>query len=107
MREFMTLDSYQRKALETDCVHENALVYAVLKLNGEAGEVAELLGKSLRPSACQEGLKHKMLLELGDVLWYVAKIANELGYTLSEVADANLQKLQARKENGTLLERKA
>ena len=41
-------------------------------------------------------------LELGDVLWYVAQLASELGYDLEQVADANLQKLSSRASRGRI-----
>lgn len=78
--------------------------YVALKLNGEAGEVAEHIGKAIRDddgiitSERREKLKH----ELGDVLWYVAALAQELGFDLSDIADANIAKLHARKAAGTL-----
>lgn len=40
--------------------------------------------------------------ELGDVLWYLAMSADALGYSLSEIADMNLDKLRGRKERGTI-----
>ena len=43
-----------------------------------------------------------MAAELGDVLWYVAAVAQELGVSLADVAQANLDKLASRKARGTL-----
>ena len=40
--------------------------------------------------------------ELGDVLWYLTRSANELGYSLVDVAEINLIKLTSRKERGVL-----
>jgi NTP pyrophosphatase (non-canonical NTP hydrolase) len=40
--------------------------------------------------------------ELGDVLWYVAQIATELGTDLETVARVNIMKLGDRKERGVL-----
>lgn len=89
--------------------------YTTLKLNGEAGEIAEKIGKIMRddhPLAEQlEGASEMvisrerradLLLELGDVLWYVAALAKELDYDLAEVANANLDKLRSRQRRGTL-----
>jgi NTP pyrophosphatase (non-canonical NTP hydrolase) len=45
-----------------------------------------------------EGLK----LELGDVLWYVAQLASELGLDLDQVAQANLDKLASRAARNVL-----
>jgi NTP pyrophosphatase (non-canonical NTP hydrolase) len=41
--------------------------------------------------------------ELGDVLWYVALIAQRCKTSLSEVADMNITKLTKRQQEGTLL----
>jgi len=40
--------------------------------------------------------------EIGDVLWYVAQFCTEIGLDLEEVAQSNLDKLNSRKERGTL-----
>jgi NTP pyrophosphatase (non-canonical NTP hydrolase) len=94
------------------------LIYCALKLSGEAGEVADNVGKALRDDEWIELFTaqdtkfntynmtfdrvDKIKLELGDVLWYVSQAAKELGFTLEEIAQANLDKLAARKDNGTL-----
>jgi NTP pyrophosphatase (non-canonical NTP hydrolase) len=43
-----------------------------------------------------------MATELGDVLWYVAQLASELGLELEEIAEANLEKLASRQARGVL-----
>ena len=89
------------------------LMYAALKLNGEAGELAEHVGKAMRDEgfgehhvSCTSILaperKEAIVKELGDVLWYTAAIARELGLKLSEVAHGNLDKLCSRGERGKL-----
>lgn len=102
----MTLIEYQVLARST-AIYPNreslmGLVYTVLKLNGEAGEVAEKLGKFLRDGGVPAELYEKLRLELGDVLWYVANAAAECGFTLEEIAQANLDKLVSRASRGKL-----
>lgn len=83
------------------------LIYTMLGLNGEAGEAIEQIKKMMRNDGGK--LTHerheKLKLELGDVLWYLAAAANEMGLSLSAIARANISKLSERKENGTLKER--
>lgn len=67
-------------------------VVAVMGLAGEAGEVVEPLKKFFRDGKEPQGL----LLELGDVLHYLTAIAHMHGYTLQQVADANIAKLAER-----------
>jgi NTP pyrophosphatase (non-canonical NTP hydrolase) len=108
------LDEYQRDAGHVSTWAPGGskpLAYYALKLNGEAGEVAELVGKVWRGDFGPfehdpaEGfrqnpeLKAKLVKELGDVLWYVQHIAARLDVPLSEVALANITKLQARVDN--------
>lgn len=93
--------------------------YVALKMNGEAGEFAEHLGKAIRDDRYGQptafvgscGDEHVKLTperrellkkELGDVLWYVAAGAAELGVSLEEIAQANLHKLASRAARGTL-----
>lgn len=97
----MDMDAYQEKAWETCCYPETKLTEdLVLGLCSEAGEVAGLLKKSHRDGA--EGLRDKIALELGDVLWYVASIAHDFDLDLSDVAVRNLLKLQDRARRGAI-----
>lgn len=81
-----------------------ALQYVVLGLNGEAGEVAEQIKKAMRNDGGEitperlDALKK----ELGDVLWYVSRLAGELDTNLAEIAQMNVEKLYARKDNNNL-----
>jgi NTP pyrophosphatase (non-canonical NTP hydrolase) len=86
----------------------DALSYLALGLNGEAGEVANDVKKALRNKikiSCDPTLIKKLALELGDTLWYLTRMANELGYTLSDIQEMNIEKLLKRREEGTLKNR--
>ena len=108
----MDLNNYQKKAVSTAIYPEEyRIVYPTLGLNGEAGEVAEKVKKHIRQDVYTGGVHDKELIyqfklntakELGDVLWYVANLAHDLGYTLSEIAEMNIEKLADRKEKGKL-----
>lgn len=71
------------------------LTYSVLALCGEAGELANKLKKSLRVNATPDPAV--LADELGDVLWYAAAVAYDLGIGLETVAQMNLDKLEARR----------
>ena len=101
----MDLNEYQTKAAEFAVFPKTlGLIYPVLGLVGEAGEVAEKLKKIIRDNEgwMSEEQKHEFAKEVGDVLWYIAAIASGLGYTLSDIADMNLGKLQSRKSRNVL-----
>ena len=86
----MELNSYQIEAHKTS-LHEMPVIYPVIGLLGEAGEVADKVKKLIRDKGYKPGdiIDHKdkeaIMLELGDVLWYVSEIANNLDITLEEV----------------------
>lgn len=84
--------------------HIDPLVYATLKLNGEAGEVAEKIGKLYRDNdgKMDDLIRFQTLHELGDVLWYVAAMAQLIGYSLDDVAQCNIAKLKDRLNRGVL-----
>jgi len=105
----MEFAQYQTKAYDTAIYpDEIAIVYLTLGLASEAGEVAGKIKKILRDSPPEEYAdvldKSKAALseEIGDVLWYAANLATELGLDLSAIAQSNLHKLQSRKERGVL-----
>jgi NTP pyrophosphatase (non-canonical NTP hydrolase) len=78
---------------------DTGLAYVALGLAGEAGEFAEKVKKKLRDGTWSPVLAAK---ELGDVLWYIAAACDELDVSMDYIAQQNLEKLAARKENGTL-----
>jgi NTP pyrophosphatase (non-canonical NTP hydrolase) len=101
----MELSEYQRESRRTaEYPREAWLVYPGLGLAGEAGEVAEHVKKAVRDDGGQvsEERRTAMSKELGDVLWYVAQIASELGLELEEIARQNLDKLRSRQRRGVL-----
>ena len=101
----MDLSDYQRLSRRTaEYPRNDWLAYPALGLAGEAGEVAEHAKKAIRDDAgtVSDERRAAMAKELGDVLWYVAQLASELDLDLSEIADANLQKLLSRQRRGVL-----
>ena len=95
------------------------LAYCALKLNGEAGELAEHVGKAMRddnlmePQLDETSLalrdnkltperRELILKEIGDCLWYLSALCRELGTTLSVVALMNLRKLYSRQQRNAL-----
>lgn len=102
----MDINAYQAAARRTAAypdVGQNP-VYPTLGLTGEAGEVADKVKKVLRDreGVFDDPTREAIKLELGDVLWYVAQLASELGYDLEEVATANLNKLASRAARGRI-----
>jgi len=103
----MNLNEYQtlavRSAFYPGMCTMKGVTYLALKLNGEAGEVAEKIGKCLRDDngILTPERRSALILELGDVLWYLANLSEELQTSLTDVAEANLKKLASRKERGT------
>ena len=90
---------------------ERALSIATLGLLGESGEVAEKIKKRMRgdeahnpqdpDEASQYGLG--IAKELGDVVFYVTWLANYFGFSLDDVVNQNMAKLEDRlSRNGTV-----
>lgn len=101
-----TFNEYQRRTGETAIFpKDKALEYLTLGLASEAGEVAGKVKKIFRDKG---GLvtnedRADLAAELGDVLWYVAQLADFLDYDLVEIAEGNLNKLKSRSARGVLI----
>lgn len=101
----MTLDEYQKKALSTNINPGTHIFFdRMFGLVGESGELADKVKKWIRDDNADWAKLDKpmMMDELGDVLWYVATLAETLGYGLNEVAQHNVNKLASRKTRGKL-----
>ena len=101
----MTLNEYQHHALETAIYPENRrIIYPTLGLTGEAGEVADKVNKVIRDDheTFTDEKRREIVKEIGDVLWYCATLAHDLGYALDDVAQMNVDKLRSRMERHIL-----
>jgi len=71
---------------------------------GLSSEVGELMGERVDELRVDKGtpgdINYRMASELGDILWYVAMIAHKRGYTLSQIMDMTIDKLDDRERNG-------
>ncbi|MDQ2747586.1 MAG: nucleoside triphosphate pyrophosphohydrolase family protein [Acidobacteriota bacterium] len=96
----MNFKDYQAEAKQT-ALYPNRLKnleYPTLGLTGEAGEVANIVKKIQRDfgGVINDEIRTKLKDELGDVLWYISACADELGLTLEEIAEYNVEKLAKR-----------
>jgi NTP pyrophosphatase (non-canonical NTP hydrolase) len=101
----MTLDEYQKRALSTNINHDTHVFFdRMFGLVGEAGELANKVKKWIRDDKADMAKLNKddFISELGDVLWYVATLAETVDFSLDEVAQRNLDKLASRKNRGKL-----
>jgi NTP pyrophosphatase (non-canonical NTP hydrolase) len=100
--EFSEYQRFSRRTAEYP--REAWLTYPALGLAGEAGEVAEHAKKAIRDDAgmVTDERRSAMAKELGDVLWYVAQLASELGLEMDQIARDNLEKLFSRQRRGVL-----
>jgi NTP pyrophosphatase (non-canonical NTP hydrolase) len=97
------LDDFQKFFVEHQknykVAEQNRLAVLALGLSGECGEVTELIKKHLRDGRIDS---FKISEELGDVLAYLAILADYYGYTLEEIAQTCISKNKRRTKEGTL-----
>lgn len=106
----LTFSDYQTAATETadyPLLGENAL-YPAVGAAGEAGELLEKVKKLWRnrgtfnPKEFTPEEMSAVVKEAGDVLWYLAALANEIKVPLGEIAVINLDKLRDRQKRGVI-----
>ena len=104
----MNLKEYQKESIKNIIYPRNtqieAISYCGLGLAEEAGEVVGKIKKIIRDNngMITTDRVEAISLELGDVMWYVAALANELNLDLEDIAIKNVEKLNKRVEKGTL-----
>ena len=102
----MDFDNYQKEARKT-AIYPNKdknFIYPTLGLVGESGEVAEKIKKILRDKNGTFDKESKLAIkkELGDVLWYLSNLCDELEFSLDDIAKINLEKLNNRLSRGEI-----
>ena len=121
----MELNEYQKRAMTTCMESSNNFSYMMLNLVGEVGELSSKIAKQIRKEkisvhenlfveeysstkSLKDGdeyfkdLDLELKKEAGDILWQLSGLCDVLGWDLEDVAEMNLDKLQARKKNGTI-----
>ena len=103
----MNMDEYQIAAESTSILNGkpfdvHTILYRTLGLVGEAGEIAEKVKRVLRDGRNPSEMREDIKKELGDVLWYLAMLAQAFDLSLGEVARVNIHKLASRQERGVL-----
>lgn len=116
----MKMNEYQKMAMGTCMETSNNWSYMFLNLVGEVGEFASKVAKHIRkghysimdsniangnniddlkePEVALEELQK----EAGDILWQLSGLCTVMGWNLEDIAQQNLDKLQARKAVGTI-----
>lgn len=101
----MNFSEYQELIEMTASYPENMkILYPSLGLGGECGEVLEKVKKVFRDKGGEfnEETKKEIAKELGDVLWYIQALCNDLGLNMQDVALMNVEKLLSRKERNMI-----
>jgi NTP pyrophosphatase (non-canonical NTP hydrolase) len=102
----MKLTDYQQLATKTAVYPGRGrnYLYPVLGLGGEVGELQNKVKKILRDDGGKvtQARREEIAYELGDILWYVALVADEFRFDLADIAHLNLNKLAVRQEKDRL-----
>ncbi|MBQ2418125.1 MAG: nucleoside triphosphate pyrophosphohydrolase family protein [Alistipes sp.] len=115
----MTLNEYQEKAMDTCLPSCENFSYMMLNLVGEVGELAGKAAKAIRKEEVEMYnnnlhakvygapkflfIDHDLKSEAGDILWQLSGLCEVMGWSLEDVAQGNLDKLAARKAEGTII----
>ncbi len=81
----LTLTEYQSLAIQADRNTTSPFAFHLLGLFGEAGSLLSVAKKKQRDLVSYSGYEPAVVEELGDVLWYLAVVANRGGIDFSEI----------------------
>jgi NTP pyrophosphatase (non-canonical NTP hydrolase) len=103
IRNNWNLNNYQMQARKFAIYPERMkITYPALGLAGEAGEVADKVKKIYRDGRDDSRFRGEIAKEIGYVLWYCAALADDLGFSLQQVAEMNIYKLKSRMSTGKI-----
>jgi len=98
----MNINDYQKQAILTvqpTASGIDARTVAFLGLAGEAGELLSEYKKHLRDGKAHQLFPHRVKEELGDLLWYIARVGDLFELNLEDIAETNLNKIADRWAN--------
>ena len=101
----ISLDKFLEKHPDTPPEVKQLLAVAYDGLGlGEAGEVQGKIKKIIRDNGGYISAENRIEIkkELGDILWYIASMCDNLGIKMEDVAEGNIEKLKGRRDRGTL-----
>jgi len=95
---------HYQKWTKTTAIYKQEIIYPALELAGEAGEVCNQVKKIWRDD---DGIvsPHRRIdleKELGDCLWALARLVDDLGLDFNKVAENNVAKLEDRKARNVI-----
>ena len=98
----MNFKDYQDKAWSFTVPSAQNGRYVSTGLIAEVGEYYGHEAKYIRDGGDVIDIENKLKKELGDILWFIAAKATLNGWNLQEIAEGNINKLQARRDFGTI-----
>ncbi|QMP84213.1 MazG-like nucleotide pyrophosphohydrolase [Streptomyces phage Coruscant] len=106
----ISFDAYQLATSETAIYPEankgtfKAINYCLVGASGEVGEIMNKLGKIIRDNDSEISYEQRkdFTKEVGDVIWFLTRAVDEMGFSMEVVLQENLAKLRSRKERGVL-----
>jgi NTP pyrophosphatase (non-canonical NTP hydrolase) len=102
----MNFTDYQNQTHRTNLYPPDMMLECLtLGICSEAGEIADKVKKFHRGDKgvqSEAGLRLLLVAEMGDMMWYLSEMANEIGTTLEHIAQQNQIKLASRAKRGTI-----
>jgi NTP pyrophosphatase (non-canonical NTP hydrolase) len=88
--------------LDREGANIERLLTAGVGINAEGGEFLEIIKKMVfQGKPWNADNREHLIIELGDVMWYVAQATQALGVSMEQVLDGNIRKLSKRYPEGT------
>ena len=88
--------------LDREGANIERLLTAGVGINAEGGEFLEIIKKMVfQGKPWNEDNREHLIIELGDIMWYVAQATQALDISMEDVLDTNIRKLSKRYPDGT------